>query len=65
VDCLRGLEPVHLRHAQVEHNQVWLFFFHVLESLLSVRGLAAHFNARLPRQQVHQPTPHYDVVVRD
>ena len=60
----RDLQAVHLRHGQVQQEEIRLALFHQVHGGEAVGGLATNFDAALRFQHCPQPAPYHGVIVR-
>ena len=64
LDLPQAIQPVHLRHGQVEQQQVRLQLLKQLESLFAVSRFAYHRKVRVALQQQFQAGAEEFVVIR-
>jgi hypothetical protein len=61
----RGFQAVHLRHSNVQHNNVGLNFFRFADCLDSVGNVASHFDVGVGTKQCANTASHGFMIIDD
>jgi len=64
-DFTRGLQSIHLRHSQIEHDYVWTQLGRFVDSVLTIVSIAADTQTKVVFDQAAQKAPDGGIIVGD